>query len=86
MLSALAGSRAQVEDYGSEGLGALCSSRNAFALSKQCNVIGGDVREAIHEGRTDCSPIYLSEIEGLQRYLVVEIAANEVKDGRPSAR
>jgi hypothetical protein len=43
-------------------------------------------REAIHEGRTDCSPIYLSEIEGLQRYLVVEIAANEVKDGRPSAR
>ena len=48
--------------------------------------IGGDVREAIHEGRTDCSPIYLSEIEGLQRYLVVEIAANEVKDGRPSAR
>jgi hypothetical protein len=52
----------------------------------KCNVIGGDVREAIHEGRTDCSPIYLSEIEGLQRYLVVEIAANEVKDGRPSAR
>ncbi len=25
--------------------------------------IGGDVREAIHEGRADCSPIYLSEIE-----------------------
>jgi hypothetical protein len=42
--------------------------------------IGGDVREAIHEGRTDCSPIYLSEIEGRQRYLVVEIAANEVKE------
>jgi 4-hydroxybutyrate CoA-transferase len=37
--------------------------------------IGGNVREAIHEGRTDCTPIYLSEIEGLQRYLVVEIAA-----------
>jgi hypothetical protein len=76
VLSALAGSRAQVEDCSSEGVGALCGSGNAFALSKQCNVIGG----------TDCSPIYLSEIEGLQRYLVVEIAANEVKDGRPSAR
>jgi hypothetical protein len=24
--------------------------------------IGGNVREAIHEGRTDCTPIYLSEI------------------------
>lgn len=47
---------------------------------------GGNVREAIHEGCADCTPIYLSEIEGLQRYLVVEIAANEVKDGRPSAR
>jgi hypothetical protein len=48
--------------------------------------IGGNVREAIHEGRSGCAPICLSEIEGLQRYLVVEIAANEVKDGRPSAR
>ena len=86
MLAALAGSRAEVEDRSSGGGGALCGSRNAFALSKQCNVIGGDVRGAIHEGRMDCSPIYLSEIEGLQRYLVVEIAANEVKDGRPSAR
>jgi len=25
--------------------------------------IGGDVREAIHEGRADCTPIYLNETE-----------------------
>ena len=66
--------------------GRLCGSRNALALPHDTRFIGGNVREAIHEGRVVCSPIYLSEIEGLQRYLVVEIAANEVKDGRPSAR
>jgi hypothetical protein len=33
--------------------------------------IGGNVREAIHEGRSGCAPICLSEIEGLHRYLVL---------------
>lgn len=48
--------------------------------------IGGDVREAIHEGRADCTPIYLNETEEAAATLAAKTAANEVKDGRPSAR
>ena len=50
--------------------------------------IGGNVREAINDGRADYTPIYLSEIEGLfeSGQMPIDVALIEVSPPRTAVR